>query len=45
MDVTLEEAYREACLALGEQIVKDRLAAKYAAQAAASETQEAGRES
>lgn len=33
MDVSLEEAYREACLALGEQIVRDRLAAKYAAQA------------
>lgn len=30
MDITLEEAYREACLALGEQIVKERLAAKYA---------------
>lgn len=28
MNITLEEAYREACLALGEQIVERRLLAK-----------------
>lgn len=31
MEISLEEAYREACLALGEQIVRERLTAKHAA--------------
>lgn len=32
MDVTLNDAYREACTALGEQIVTQRLMAQHAAE-------------
>lgn len=36
MHVSLEEAYREACLALGEAIVQQRLTSKYLAERVAT---------
>lgn len=40
MNVTIEQAYAEACQALGESIVRERLLSKALAEAQASQPQE-----